>query len=133
MADTQEQLKTWQTFKQQGIDGEFKLDRDIGSALAGRCDALLRELRQIKGDADGLQYLSGYGGLPSAQQLQQKFQKKAVGGADHDPNDNAIFRIQQHIEIVETMRDAYLAAIGELQNVDQSNSQQMNAQTDQAG
>ncbi|WP_280499649.1 ABC transporter substrate-binding protein, partial [Nocardia farcinica] len=45
-------------------------------------------------------------------------QQKATGGAPHDPNDNALARIDQHIEIVTTMRDAYLAAIGQLQAVD---------------
>lgn len=133
MADSQEQLKTWQTFKQQGINGQFTLDEDIGSALAARCETLLTSLDGMLKDASDLEYLSGYGGLPSAQQLQQKFQQKAVGGATHDPNDNAISRIKLHIEIVTTMRDAYLAAIGQLQNVDQSNSQQMSEQTEQTG
>jgi len=131
MADTQEQLKTWQDFKQQGIDGEFKLDHDIGNAMASRCETLLLSLDEMLQAAQNLEHLSGYGGLPSALQLQQKFQQKAVGGADHDPDDNAVSRIKKHIEIVTTMREAYLAAIGQLQNVDQSNSQQMNEQAEQ--
>ncbi|MBF6269781.1 hypothetical protein [Nocardia farcinica] len=129
--NTADHLKTWQTYKQQGISGEFKMEHDIGAALAARCDTLVQDLYQAKRDAQGLEFLGGYGGLPSAQDLQRKYQQKAVGGAEHDPNDNAVARIQQHIEIVETMRDAYLAAIGQLQNVDQYNSQQMNGQTDQ--
>jgi|SRR5690606_29148423 len=133
MADAQDHLKTWQTFKQQGIDGTFTLDEGIGSALAARCETLLTSLDGMLKDASDLEFLSGYGGLPSAQQLQQKFQQKAVGGATHDPDDNAISRIKLHIEIVTTMRDAYLAAIGQLQNVDESNSQQMNEQAEQTG
>lgn len=129
----QEQLKTWQNFKQQAISGEFTLDTDIGSALAARCDELLNSLDGMLKDASDLEFLSGYGGLPSARQLQQKFAQKAVGGAPHDAADNAVSRIKQHIEIVETMRDAYLAAIGQLQKVDQTNSQQMNANSDQTG
>ncbi|WP_280501289.1 hypothetical protein [Nocardia farcinica] len=109
------------------------LDEGVGSAIATQCDTLLDALYRMRLDARALEFLSGYGGLPSAQQLQQKFQQKAVGGGAHDPNDNAISRLNQHIEIVETMRDAYLAAIGRLRDTDQSNSQQMSGQTDQVG
>ena len=133
MAETQEQLKTWQNLKQQGIEGQFKLDENVGSAMAAHCKTLLDALYLMRGDVDALQYLAGYGGLPSAIQLREKFERKAVGGGPHDGSDNAMTRIQQHIEIVETMRDAYLAAIGQLQSVDQSNSQQMSGQTDQVG
>ena len=129
----EEQLKTWQDFKQQGIDGQFELDENIGAEMAKHCKTLLDALYLLRGDADRLQYLSGYGGLPSALALRQKFEQKAVGGGPHDPNDNAVTRINQHIEIVQTMHDAYLAAIGQLQSVDQSNSQQMSGQTDQVG
>ncbi|MBF6233759.1 hypothetical protein [Nocardia farcinica] len=59
----QEQLKTWQNFKQQAISGEFTLDTDIGSALAARCDELLNSLDGMLKDASDLEFLSGYGGL----------------------------------------------------------------------
>ncbi|MBF6364679.1 hypothetical protein IU433_29315 [Nocardia puris] len=129
--DMQGHLKTWQNFKDQAINGEFTMDHEIGAALRDRCNTLLVALDQMKIDAQNLQYLSGYGSLPSAQDLQSKFQKKATGGADHDPDDNAVHRIQQHIEVVKTMRDAYLAAIGELQNTDQNAGNQMGTQTEQ--
>ncbi|WP_280501707.1 hypothetical protein, partial [Nocardia farcinica] len=99
MADAQAHLQTWRTFKQQGIDGEFRLEEGVGSALVGRCNTLLASLEEMLKSASNLEFLSGYGGLPSAQQLQQKFQQKAVGGATHDPDDNAISRIKLHIEI----------------------------------
>ncbi|MGV9585446.1 hypothetical protein [Nocardia farcinica] len=60
-----------------------------------------------------------------------KFEQKATGGAPHDPNDNALARIDQHIEIVTTMRDAYLAAIGQLQAVDEESSRTLTAQGDE--
>ncbi|WP_280503531.1 hypothetical protein [Nocardia farcinica] len=63
--------------------------------------------------------------------MKSKFERKAVGGGDHDPDDNALTRIDQHIETVTTMREAYLAAIGELEAVDQSNSQNVNTQGEQ--
>ncbi|MBF6210695.1 hypothetical protein IU487_06485 [Nocardia puris] len=126
-----EHLKTWQKYKEQGISGDFKMEYDIGKALADRCNTLVENLYECKRDAQRLNHLGGYGGLPSALDLQRKFEAKAAGAPEHDANDNAVYRIDQHIEIVETMRDAYLAAIGQLQNVDQNNSQQMNTQTDQ--
>lgn len=129
--DMQGHLKTWQTYKAQGIDGQFKMDHDIGKALSDQCGILLDALEQRKVEAQRLDHLAGYGGLPSAADLQKKFEQKATGGAEHDPNDNAVFRIQQHIEVVKTMRDAYLAAIGELQNTDQNAGNQMNTQTEQ--
>jgi len=132
MTDNAEaQLKTWQNFKQQGIDGQFKLETELGDALVGRCNLLLRELQHLRSDGGRLEHLAGYGGLPSANQLKSKFEQKAVGGGDNDPNDNALYRIDQHIEIVTTMRDAYLAAIGKLETVDQETGQTLTSQGDQ--
>ncbi|WP_067859139.1 hypothetical protein [Nocardia shimofusensis] len=127
----QAQLRTWQNFKEQGINGEFKLENDIGEALVKRCNVLLGNLQDLRTDAALLSRLSGYGGLPSADALRKKFEQKATGGAPHDPNDNAIARIDQHIEIVTTMRDAYLAAIGKLVQVDQETGQTLTSQGDQ--
>ncbi|MBF6211086.1 hypothetical protein IU487_08490 [Nocardia puris] len=129
--DMQGHLKTWQHLKEQGINGQFKMDHDIGKALSVRCDTLLLALDEMKSNAQQLEHLAGYGGLPSALDLQRKFKQKAIGGAEHDPNDNAAYRIDQHIEVVKTMRDAYLAAIGELQNTDQNAGNQMGTQTEQ--
>jgi len=132
MADNAEaHLKTWQTFKEQAINGELKLDTSVGDAMVLQCDTLLLALDRMRGNAARLQHLAGYGGLPSAIDLKNKFQQKAVGGGPHDPNDNAIARIDQHIEIVTTMRDAYKAAIGKLQAADQETSQTLTNQGDQ--
>ncbi|MBF6189090.1 MULTISPECIES: hypothetical protein [Nocardia] len=131
MADTESHLKTWQNFKEQSINGQFKLDTEIGRALYNRCEELRQQLLRIRQDVEGVRYLSGYGGLPSANELRVKFEQKATGGAPHDPNDNALARIDQHIEIVTTMRDAYLAAIGRLQAVDEESSRTLTAQGDE--
>ncbi|WP_040795286.1 hypothetical protein [Nocardia higoensis] len=129
--NTEAQLKTWQTFKEQGINGQFKLETAVGEALVGHCDAFLLELERMRGNVENIRLLAGYGGLPSAIDLKTKFEQKAVGGGTHDPNDNALARIDQHIEIVTTMRDAYKAAIGKLEAVDQETGQTVTNQGDQ--
>lgn len=128
---TEAQLKTWQNFKEQGINGQFRMETEIGEALVRRCKDFLLELERMRGNVENIRLLSGYGGLPSAVVLKTKFEQKAVGGGSHDPNDNALARIDQHIEIVTTMRDAYLAAIGKLEQVDQETSQTLTSQGDQ--
>ncbi|WP_280488874.1 hypothetical protein [Nocardia farcinica] len=131
MTDAESHLKYWRTLREQGINGEFELDTDIGQALYNRCEELRQQLLRVRRDAERLDRLSGYGGLPSANELRVKFEQKATGGAPHDPNDNALARIDQHIEIVTTMRDAYLAAIGRLQAVDEESSRTLTAQGDE--
>ncbi|MBF6263246.1 hypothetical protein IU443_25000 [Nocardia farcinica] len=129
--DASAQLETWRALKEQGINGQFKMDTEIGNALSDRCEQLRLALEDIRSDIVQLEYLSGYGGLPSANDLRVKFQQKAVGGAPHDPHDNALSRIDQHIEIVTTMRDAYLAAIGKLEAVDQATGRSLAGRGDQ--
>ncbi|MBF6259524.1 hypothetical protein [Nocardia farcinica] len=131
MTDAESHLVYWRTLREQGINGEFELDTDIGQALYNRCEELRQQLLRVRRDAERLDRLSGYGGLPSANELRVKFEQKATGGAPHDPNDNALARIDQHIEIVTTMRDAYLAAIGRLQAVDEESSRTLTAQGDE--
>ncbi|MBF6141603.1 hypothetical protein IU436_25100 [Nocardia farcinica] len=131
MTDAESHLVYWRTLREQGINGEFELDTDIGQALYNRCEELRQQLLRVRRDAERLDRLSGYGGLPSANELRVKFEQKATGGAPHDPNDNALARIDQHIEIVTTMRDAYLAAIGQLQAVDEESSRTLTAQGDE--
>ncbi|MBF6253119.1 hypothetical protein [Nocardia farcinica] len=131
MTDAESHLVYWRTLREQGINGEFELDTDIGQALYNRCEELRQQLLRVRRDAERLDRLSGYGGLPPANELRVKFEQKATGGAPHDPNDNALARIDQHIEIVTTMRDAYLAAIGQLQAVDEESSRTLTAQGDE--
>ncbi|WP_280511637.1 hypothetical protein [Nocardia farcinica] len=131
--DPQNQMRQWQQLKEQAVHGELQIIGAIGGALPQRCDTLLLELDVLKQQAGDLAYLSGYGGLPSALDLQNKFQAKASGGAPHDPNDSAVARLQQHIEVVKLMRDTYSAAIGQLQQTDQSAASRMNAHTEGVG
>lgn len=122
--DVQNELQQWQQFKQQAISGEMRLEDGIGTELARACETYRQKLEDLKLNARDLSRLSGYGGLPSALAMQDKFQQKAVGGSQN-PDDNAVKRLEQHIELAELMRDTYLAAIGKLQATDQETGTQL--------
>jgi hypothetical protein len=117
----QDQLKHWQGLKQQAVNGELNMEEGAGAALALECETLLDNLRRRKQDAEALQYLSGYGGLPSALDMKAKFEKVAVG------EDGAVSRLSDLIEIVTLMRDTYAAAIGKLGETDEQTSQALRA------
>lgn len=121
--DTQSQLHHWQQLKQQAVDGDLRMEEGIGQALRDRCHTFLAALYDAKTVAERLGYLSGYGGLPSAKDMKKKFEDKAVNGGE--TGDSAIDRIQEHMTIVELMRDTYAAAIGQLQDTDQNAAGQM--------
>ncbi|MGW5386003.1 hypothetical protein [Nocardia sp. NPDC003963] len=116
-----DQLKHWQTLKQQAIDGELHVEHEVGTLLRQECENLLGDLRKRRNQAGILGRLAGYGGLPSAQDIKRKFELKATGG---ESGDSAVDRIDGLIEIVKLMRDTYAAMIGELQETDQQNSSQ---------
>lgn len=121
--DAQSQLNHWQQLKQQAVDGDLRMEEGIGKALHDRCHTFLVALDNIKRNARQLDHLSGFGGLPSAKDMKKKFEDKAVNGGE--TGDSAIDRIQEHMTIIELMRDTYAAAIGQLQNTDQNTAGQM--------
>lgn len=123
--EVQDEIQQWRQLKQRALNGEMQLDEEVGQALSDECAKYHERLLDIADDARHLGKLSGYGGLPSALAMKQKFEQKAVGGAPHDPDDNAVTRIKQLAEIAELMRDTYLASIGKLQQTDQQTSQQL--------
>ncbi|WP_330228008.1 hypothetical protein OHA40_17485 [Nocardia sp. NBC_00508] len=130
MADNmQSELQRWQQLKQQAVSGEFRMEEGIGDALRLRCQTLVAALEDMKEGAQALAYLAGYGDLPSAKIIQSKFEKKAAGGDSHDPNDSAVARLQQHIEVVQLMHDTYAAAIGKLESTDEAAGSRMNTLT----
>ncbi|MBF6263300.1 hypothetical protein IU443_25280 [Nocardia farcinica] len=124
---------SWRQLESQAVSGDFQMDFQVGEALRSRCEALLQELRSMRTKAQRLAHLSGYGLLPSSLALKQKFERKAAGGGEHDLNDSAVARLDQNIAIVELMHDTYAAAIGKLQQNDQSAASEMTAQTEGGG
>ncbi|MGM7644000.1 hypothetical protein ACSVDM_03800 [Nocardia sp. JW2] len=119
---TQDHATYWRNMKQQAISGEFKLDADLGQALAAVVDQYISDLEVQKLDAGKLNRLTGWGSLPSADAIRGKYENKAVAGGSHDPDDSAVKRLDQHIAIARDQRDTFLAAIGKLQAVDQQSA-----------
>ncbi|MFB7874968.1 hypothetical protein ACFC06_06900 [Nocardia sp. NPDC056064] len=118
-------IAQWKTLKQQAVAGEFSMENGIGEALRAACSTYATKLAKLKADAGQLGHLSGYGGIPSADVLKQKFQNKAINGEADNTSDSALKRLEQHIEIAELMRDTYAAAIGKLKDSDQKSGTQL--------
>ncbi|MFD8098397.1 hypothetical protein ACFV24_02580 [Nocardia fluminea] len=114
-------ISQWKTAKNQAINGELRLEDGIGEALRAACENYRANLAALQKDAQGLAHLGGYGGVPSAEALKNKFQNKAVNGEADDTADSALERLDQHIEIATLMRDTYAAAIGKLRDADEAN------------
>ena len=124
---TQDHAAYWRTMKQQAVNGEFKLEEDLGQALANVVSQYITDLEAQRTMATDLAHLNGWGGLPSAQSIQRKLELKAFGGSSNDPDDSAVTRLDQHISIARDQRDTFLAAIGKLQTVDQQNASGLGA------
>lgn len=116
---TQDHATYWRNLKTQAINGEFKVEEDLGRALADVISQYITDLEAQKFEAGTLERLTGWGGLPSATAIRQKIEAKAVAGGGGDANDSAVKRLDQHIAIARDQRDTFLAAIGKLQAVDQ--------------
>ncbi|MBF6456198.1 hypothetical protein [Nocardia cyriacigeorgica] len=108
-------LDHWKTLKTQAENGELRMDPQIGSALKSRADTMLTALDDMLNATTELQYVSGFGSLPSAQALQGKFAAKAVTADDSAQN-----RIKESINIVTLMSETYALAIRRIEETDQS-------------
>ncbi|MCA2210135.1 hypothetical protein [Nocardia rosealba] len=119
---SQDHATHWRNLKTQAMNGEFKLEEDLGQALADVVSQYISDLEAQKFEAGTLSHLSGWGSLPSAEAIRGKYENKAVAGGSHDPDDSAVKRLDQHIAIARDQRDTFLAAIGKLQAVDQQSA-----------
>lgn len=119
MADEQGiQLEHWQNLKTQAENGEIVMEADIVAKLAARCDTFLGQLDLAVERASNLQYISGFGGLRSAQALAKKFSMKAL-----DDEDSAVKRLNQSIEIVKLMKQTFELAGKQISDTDHQTSQ----------
>ncbi|MFD3704966.1 hypothetical protein ACFWUP_17670 [Nocardia sp. NPDC058658] len=116
---TQDHATYWRNMKTQAINGEFKIEEDLGQSLAAVVSQYITDLERQRGYALRLDRLTGWGSLPSAEKIRAKYEAKAVAGGGGDANDSAVKRLDQHIAIARDQRDTFLAAIGKLQAVDQ--------------
>ncbi|MET9210746.1 MULTISPECIES: hypothetical protein [Actinomycetes] len=110
---TQDHADYWRNMKQQAVDGQFKIDEDLGQAIADLANQYVIDLEAQKLVASKLDRMTGWGGLPSATAIQKKLEAKATA------DESAVKRLEQHIAIARDQRDTFLAAIGKLQAVDQ--------------
>ncbi|WP_327150071.1 hypothetical protein [Nocardia sp. NBC_01329] len=118
MADDQEdQLKYWQNLRTQAENGELRMDKTVGEALAKRCDTFIGQLNDMVVQATNLQYISGFGGLRSATQLSDKFAKKALGDED-----SAVNRLTKAIEITGLMKQTFELSVKQIAETDDQTS-----------
>jgi hypothetical protein len=122
--DTTSQQQQWQQLKQQAESGQLRMEDGIGEALFRRCETLIDAFESMRDRASRLGHTSGFGGLPSALALQKKFEQKATGGGA-DPDDNAVARLQAHIDVVRLMSDTYRLATAKLREQDEANARRL--------
>ncbi|MGW6423928.1 hypothetical protein ACWF82_14715 [Nocardia sp. NPDC055053] len=118
---TQDHASYWRNMKTQAINGEFKIEDDLGQAIADVVTQYIEALEVQKSNASGLARLNGWGELPSAIAIQQKIEGKATA------DESAVKRLEAHIAIARDQRDTFLAAIGKLQAVDQQTAGDLGA------
>ncbi len=119
---TQDHATYWRNMKQQAVNGEFKIEEDLGQSLARVINQYVLDLEAQKLVASKLDRMTGWGGLPSASKIREKVEAKAVAGGGGDANDSAVKRLEQHIAIARDQRDTFLAAIGKLEAIDQQSA-----------
>lgn len=108
-------IQHWQNLKNQAETGELRMDTELGTQLKNHVGALAKQLEERVQQAGNLQYVTGFGGLRSAQDLQQKFSNKAT--VDED---SALNRLKQAIDIAKLMEQTYLLAIRQIEETDAS-------------
>lgn len=114
------QLEYWQNLRTQAESGELRVEKEVGEKLARHCEELIRRLNIMINDATDLQYVSGFGGLQSAQDLASKFARKAFVD-----DDSAVNRLTEALEIAKLMKATYELAIRNLDATDQQTAGQL--------
>lgn len=118
---SQDHANYWRNMKAQAINGEFRIEEDLGQAIADVVSQYISDLEIQKDNAGNLNRLSGWGSLPSAEAIRGKIEAKAVA------DESAAKRLDEHIAIARDQRDTFLAAIGKLQAVDQQTAGDLGA------
>ncbi|WP_036529126.1 hypothetical protein [Nocardia sp. CNY236] len=124
----EDQHAYWTNLAQQATAGELRMELELGEALRAAAKKYAERLDQLLIEARRLGKLSGWGSLPSAIALRTKFEHKAVGGGSN-PDDNAVSRLQEHIEIAWLQHDTFAAAIGKLELIDEERAAALRATT----
>ncbi|MFI9403473.1 hypothetical protein [Nocardia sp. NPDC052316] len=112
----------WRQLLDQANAGELKLRPEVGKDLDAQCQTYLDDLDGIRDSTRTVQYLSGFGGMPSGPVLEQKFSLKGQGGET-----SLQASLETHIEEVQLMRQVFAKAMANYPSVDVSNSQNLAA------
>ncbi|MEU7216786.1 hypothetical protein [Nocardia iowensis] len=94
----------------------------MGKDLDAKCEAYLEDLDDIRSSTRGVQWATGFGGMPSGPILERKFALKGRGG-----DTSLESSLETHIEEVQLMRQVFAQAVANYQSVDESNSQKIAA------
>ncbi|WP_338762503.1 hypothetical protein V7968_35490 [Nocardia vulneris] len=111
---------TWRALLDAANAGELILDENVGTGLAQDCDRNIENLQDILRSARIVEVVTGFGGFPSGQVLEQKFTAKGSTGPDAIKN-----RIKEHIDEVTLMKEVFAKAMANYRAVDQSRADQL--------
>ncbi|WP_280393982.1 hypothetical protein [Nocardia brasiliensis] len=111
---------TWRALLDAANAGELILDENVGTGLAQDCDRNIENLQDILRSTRIVEVVTGFGGFPSGQVLEQKFTAKGSTGPDAIKN-----RIKEHIDEITLMKEVFAKAMANYRSVDQSRADQL--------
>ncbi|MGX1772341.1 hypothetical protein ACWIGW_09515 [Nocardia brasiliensis] len=111
---------TWRALLDAANAGELILDENVGAGLAQDCDRNIENLQDILRSTRTVEVVTGFGGFPSGQILEQKFTTKGSTGPDAIKN-----RIKEHIDEITLMKEVFAKAMANYRSVDQSRADQL--------
>ncbi|EME22392.1 hypothetical protein [Rhodococcus triatomae] len=120
MSDERESM--WAALTSEVSAGSLYLEPGTAAKCADHCTTLLAKLAKLKDRAYGLQYVEGFGTLPSGVAVARKFSLAAVGG-DYSMVD----ALADHIAEVEAMRNMFLQIEAHYAAAEQHNEQKFAA------
>ncbi|MFD4433944.1 hypothetical protein [Nocardia sp. NPDC058497] len=99
-------------FTQSARAGEFSFDETAVMAAVSLYDKMIQDLYALRDDFDKAQNVSGFGGFPSAHELQQGFATKATEGLNV---------LTQLIDAAMQMQEGLLCAANKVPEADDLN------------
>lgn len=112
----------WQDLNAQADAGIITIPADVAKQCDSVCATYIEHLEQMKRDTLGLNTTKSWGDLKSAQDLQSKFVSLATGT---DRSLDVI--LQQHIEVIESMRMLFRRYFDETAGTDDLTSSNITA------
>ncbi|MCZ4517139.1 hypothetical protein O4220_01330 [Rhodococcus ruber] len=116
----------WQELNAQADAGTVTIPADVAAKCDAACVTYLAHLKKMQVDAVALTETKSWGDLKSAQDLQGKFLRLATGT---DRSLDVI--LQQHIEVIESMRMLFRRYFDETLDTDDRTSANITAFTPQ--